>query len=94
MLDVLPGPVSMLLSVLAPFVIRPFLERRNVLDTPNARSSHARPVVRGGGLGVVFAIVVCLVGTLLISGEVARYGTILSSSWPLRSSAGGRTIAG
>jgi UDP-GlcNAc:undecaprenyl-phosphate GlcNAc-1-phosphate transferase len=43
-------------SFLAPLVVRPFLQRRNVLDHPNQRSSHDRPVLRGGGLGVAAAI--------------------------------------
>ncbi len=40
-----------------------WLRRRQILDHPNARSSHHRPTPRGGGLGV-FAVVVpawCLV---------------------------------
>lgn len=48
-------------SLLAPLFVRPFLTRRNVLDVPNERSSHVAPVLRGGGLAVIFGIVVAYV---------------------------------
>lgn len=34
----------------------PFLQRRGVLDIPNARSSHEAPVPRGGGIGILGGI--------------------------------------
>ena len=34
-------------------VIRQYATRRNMLDIPNARSSHASPTPRGGGAGIV-----------------------------------------
>ncbi len=33
--------------------IRRFAERRELLDIPNERSSHSRPIPRGGGLAIV-----------------------------------------
>ena len=41
--------------------IRPWLERRRIVDRPNRRSSHSRPTPRGGGL----AIVVLTLGTVV-----------------------------
>lgn len=34
--------------------------RHQVLDQPNHRSSHTRPIPRGGGVGIVLPIIVCL----------------------------------
>lgn len=46
-----------------------WLERRQVIDTPNARSSHTHPTPRGGGLAVV-AVVVVGWGLLAASGRL------------------------
>lgn len=53
---------TILLSVL----LRPVLARFGLLDVPNERSSHSRPVLRGGGL----AIAVAGSAALLVSGVV------------------------
>lgn len=39
--------------VSARFVVIPVLHRRGVLDHPTARSSHDRPIARGGGIAVL-----------------------------------------
>jgi Fuc2NAc and GlcNAc transferase len=36
------------------------LGRRAVLDVPNQRSSHSRPTVRGGGIGLATGTLVVL----------------------------------
>ena len=48
-----------LLSGLATGALIPILRRRNVLDRPNDRSSHAAPTPRGGGIA--------LIGTVLLA---------------------------
>ena len=48
--------VAFLLSAAAVGVVRWYAIRRDVLDHPNARSSHARPTPRGGGLGLLIAV--------------------------------------
>ena len=50
--------VTFLLSVLLPFVVRPLLVRLGIVDVPNERSSHDRPMLRGLGLAVLFAMLV------------------------------------
>lgn len=50
------GAASLLLSVLLPFAVRPMLVRLGIVDVPNERSSHERPVLRGLGLAVFIAI--------------------------------------
>ena len=53
-----------LLSYLSLFLIRRWVEKRQILDNPNERSSHTVPTPRGGGL----AIVVLVLLTALVSG--------------------------
>lgn len=57
--------VTLAMSGLATFIIGtaafalllPLLRKLQVVDVPNHRSSHTRPTVRGGGLGIVAALV-------------------------------------
>lgn len=44
------------------------LTRRGVLDHPNARSTHARPIPRGGGIGFMAVILVAM-GIAAATGE-------------------------
>lgn len=48
----------LLLSLFLPFVVKPLLVRMHIMDVPNARSSHERPVLRGLGLSVMIAMAV------------------------------------
>ena len=54
---------ALILSLLLPFVVRPILVAMHIVDVPNERSSHERPVLRGLGLAVLVAMVV--VGAVL-----------------------------
>ena len=45
------------LSLALPLVVKPLLVRLGIMDVPNERSSHERPVLRGLGLAVLVAIV-------------------------------------
>lgn len=49
--------VTLMLSALLPFVVKPLLVKLGVMDVPNERSSHEKPVLRGLGLAVLIAIV-------------------------------------
>src|SRR5688572_16777406 len=46
-----------------------WLERRQIVDVPNHRSSHARPTPRGGGIGLLLGILPALVVHALVAGE-------------------------
>lgn len=48
--------VALVLSALLPFLLRGALERLGVIDVPNERSSHEKPVLRGMGLAVLIAL--------------------------------------
>lgn len=60
--------LTLALSALLPFVIRPLLRRFAVMDVPVARSSHVRPTLRGGGVAPAIAI---LVGTLFLATDAS-----------------------
>lgn len=51
---------ALLVSVVAPALVRPLLTRLGVIDIPNERSSHTRPILRGVGLAPLAAIAVGL----------------------------------
>lgn len=42
------------------FPLRVLLERKGIVDRPNARSSHLRPTVRGGGVAIVAVMIVAI----------------------------------
>lgn len=59
------GFASLVFSVMLVGAVRRYALWRDLLDHPNARSSHAQPTPRGGGLGV-------LVACLLVAGVGLR----------------------
>lgn len=69
--DWIPIAVAGVVSLLSPFLVRPFLVRLGVIDTPSARSSHLRPTIRGAGLAVFIGIV-SGTGVVLISGLIDK----------------------
>jgi Fuc2NAc and GlcNAc transferase len=58
---------TFILAVIATGVMRQYAIRRNLLDVPNVRSSHAYPTPRGGGVAVVLAFFASVL--LLASGD-------------------------
>ncbi|MGG5811904.1 glycosyltransferase family 4 protein [Falsiroseomonas sp. CW058] len=62
---------ALLLALLSAGVVR-LMIARPILDHPNARSAHARPTPRGGGLGVVVAFV----AGMLVLYQVAQFARI------------------
>lgn len=57
---ILAGVLALVVSLLSQLAIRPILIRRAVVDTPNHRSMHVTPTIRGGGIGVAVAVAVGL----------------------------------
>lgn len=56
----LVATVALVVSLFSQFVIRPILIHRAVVDTPNHRSMHVTPTIRGGGIGVTIAVAIGL----------------------------------
>ena len=54
---------SFLASSISLYFLIPYLTKKAFLDIPNERSSHTKVTPRGGGIGVVFGI---LVGSLVV----------------------------
>jgi UDP-N-acetylmuramyl pentapeptide phosphotransferase/UDP-N-acetylglucosamine-1-phosphate transferase len=65
------GLIIALVAGLATGIVLRFLKRRVILDVPNQRSSHAVPTPRGGGIAVVFVIVVAWAGMAVATADVA-----------------------
>ncbi|MFD5599420.1 UDP-phosphate alpha-N-acetyl-D-fucosaminephosphotransferase [Leucobacter sp. NPDC058333] len=62
----LSGGIALVASVVLPFAVRPLLVKLGIMDVPNERSSHERPVLRGLGLAVLIAMVVAGVTAVLL----------------------------
>ncbi len=62
---------AFLVSMLLSGVIRRVALARGVLDVPNARSSHASPTPRGGGLAIVLTVLLAI-AVMYLRGVVPR----------------------
>jgi FlaA1/EpsC-like NDP-sugar epimerase/UDP-N-acetylmuramyl pentapeptide phosphotransferase/UDP-N-acetylglucosamine-1-phosphate transferase len=79
------GGAAFAAAVLLTALVRRFLVKRRMLDVPNGRSSHAEPKPRGGGIGIVAAL---LAAVLLFVWTGATPGSL---GWALL--VGGATVA-
>lgn len=69
-----------LASALATRALIPVLHRRNVLDHPNERSSHAAPTPRGGGIAPVGVVLLAWIALGLAGGtSAAIFGVSLAA---------------
>lgn len=64
----LAGGLTLVLSLALPVAVRPLLMRLGIMDVPNERSSHERPVLRGLGLAVLIAMAAGFLCALLLPG--------------------------
>ncbi len=56
---VLISVVSFILSFFSVEILRRWMVNQHLLDNPNKRSLHVEPRPRGGGLAIVFVILIC-----------------------------------
>lgn len=68
------GVVATILSWLATFPLRRWAPRLGLVDIPNERSSHEKPIPRGGGLSFVIVTSAMMVLMLLSPGAVLGPG--------------------
>lgn len=88
-LNVLCTIIALLLSVVGTRAVLSWLERRQILDHPNERSSHTRPTPRGGGLAVTTAVLVAWGLATAQGGDatgwrwlaLAAAAALMASSW-------------
>lgn len=81
---VLVGAASFIVALLAPFLLIPILRRAGVIDTPNERSSHTAPALRGAGLATLTGVLVGIAILLLLldqsdRGILAILGMVLTA---------------
>ena len=72
-------------SCLITWLVRRFAPRFGIIDVPNSRSSHTVPTPRGGGIGIVFAVL-AVVG-------IARFFPGISAEWSAALFVGGGLVA-
>lgn len=83
------APITFWLSFLLPFAVKPLLMRLGVMDVPNARSSHDRPILRGLGLAVLIAMAIGFGVACVIALQVDPTG----STWKFLLAAGVGAVA-
>jgi len=73
------------LTVGLTYLLRLYALKKNIIDIPNARSSHQTPTPRGGGLSVVVVFLLVLIGftgmemmTLQTGGLIALAGAMVA----------------
>lgn len=75
--SVIGGAVSALVTALALVIAVPQLKKLGIIDLPSDRSSHAKPITRGGGVGPIAGIVVGLiVGGIMLSVTLGAFQTL------------------
>ena len=62
-----------LISWIVGFPVRQLLVWCNIIDQPNARSSHTEPVARGGGLGILLALAVVVLAVMPVGPWLAAW---------------------
>jgi Fuc2NAc and GlcNAc transferase len=77
---------AFMIAVLGTGAMRRYALRKNMLDVPNDRSSHALPTPRGGGVAIVAAFFIAILGVAFVT----RPGVAVVSALL----AGGGAIAG
>lgn len=70
------GAVALIVSVLLPLAVRPWLVRLGVVDVPTDRSSHTIATIRGMGLAVAGALVLTMSAAALTHQPAAAAVTL------------------
>jgi len=70
---------AFVISVLVNKFLIVYLNRKGVLDIPNERSSHVRPMPRGGGLGIIIGTIISSAAYAYLIDDVKIFLIILIS---------------
>jgi len=62
---------GLIFSVIVTGLLQKYALHRLLIDVPNERSSHLIPTPRGGGLSIVFAVLLC-VSVLFLTGQLHK----------------------
>ncbi len=68
--SLLAGGITLVLSLSLPVVVKPLLVKLGIMDVPNDRSSHIKPVLRGLGLAVLLAMAVGYLFAFLVHASI------------------------
>jgi Fuc2NAc and GlcNAc transferase len=71
---ILASFVALVFSVLGVFITRYLTLRFNILDFPNTRSSHEKPMPRGGGLGILLGIGAAYLAGVIMGTDLPPWG--------------------
>jgi len=77
--------LTLVLSLVLPVVVKPLLIKLGVVDVPNERSSHERPILRGLGLSVLVSMAAGFVLAIILIG-------IFEPTWFTESLSGRNTL--
>lgn len=66
-------------------LVRSYARRAGVIDEPNDRSSHTAPTPRGGGIGVLGALVLTLAGYGVVRGVPWDTSSLVAMTWAVLS---------
>ncbi len=69
---IVPALCAFAISIVVVVASLAYAHRRGLLDQPGQRRSHAQPTPRGGGVGIVIAVLLCAMPWL----------TVLPGGWP------------
>lgn len=69
--------IGALLSFASALRVRTWAARRGFVDKPGGRKAHPRPIALGGGLAILFAVVVPMLGAVL----AARFFAVDCPEW-------------
>ncbi len=78
--NALLAPIGLALAWLLTGAVRRYALSTYLIDQPNARSSHAVPTPRGGGLAIVASFMILLLGMVVVGLISPQLGWFLASS--------------
>ncbi|MBU0376321.1 glycosyl transferase, partial [Acinetobacter baumannii] len=58
--------IFFVLSFVLTYLMRMYALKKNIIDSPNERSSHTMPTPRGGGVAVVISYLLSLAGLIYL----------------------------
>ena len=80
---IISAACGFLVSVIVVAASLAYARKRGLLDMPGQRRSHTQPTPRGGGLGIVIAVLVCAVPALAWAPQAAPRATVIVLSLAL-----------
>jgi UDP-N-acetylmuramyl pentapeptide phosphotransferase/UDP-N-acetylglucosamine-1-phosphate transferase len=74
---IVPALCAFAVSVIVVIASLAYAHRRGLLDQPGQRRSHTRPTPRGGGIGIVVAVLLCAMPALVLLPQPRPLSTVI-----------------